>query len=373
MKRLTCEMCGSTDFLKQEGVFVCQSCGCKYSVEEAKKMMIEGTVEVTGTVQVDNSAQKSETIKNYLDMAQSALDGEDIEGVVSYCDRVLELDMDNYEAWTLKAKAAGWGSTLKDIKVPQALTAAKRAINLAPDAKKYDIAAELFLSIKAQIVALLSIAHSMPGVTGCEYIHRIMLHWQSALMGIPYLSVSIIEDEIEECKVLCEQSKAAWAPSARLLFSTYAVNNKNKRYDITFRENLEEKIKAEAKREAEIAEKVRLEAAAYWADHPEEKAALDAQKAELEKQRADALAPISEAEKQVDKLNEEIADLGKQYAALGMFKLKESKELTRRIDELRKAVVLAERNLEKVKAEVQEKISVYDAAIAVVEDKLLLK
>lgn len=49
MKRLTCEMCGSTDLIKQDGVFVCQTCGCKYSIEEAKKMMVEGTVEVTGT------------------------------------------------------------------------------------------------------------------------------------------------------------------------------------------------------------------------------------------------------------------------------------------------------------------------------------
>lgn len=37
MKQLTCEMCGATDLIKQDGVFVCQSCGCKYSVEEAKK------------------------------------------------------------------------------------------------------------------------------------------------------------------------------------------------------------------------------------------------------------------------------------------------------------------------------------------------
>ena len=44
MKQLICEMCGSTDLLKQDGVFVCQSCGTKYSVEEAKKMMIEAYV-----------------------------------------------------------------------------------------------------------------------------------------------------------------------------------------------------------------------------------------------------------------------------------------------------------------------------------------
>lgn len=37
MKRLTCEMCGSTDLIKQDGAFVCQTCGCKYSIEEAKR------------------------------------------------------------------------------------------------------------------------------------------------------------------------------------------------------------------------------------------------------------------------------------------------------------------------------------------------
>ena len=43
MKQLTCEMCGSTDLVKEGGVFVCQTCGTKYSVEEARKMMISGT------------------------------------------------------------------------------------------------------------------------------------------------------------------------------------------------------------------------------------------------------------------------------------------------------------------------------------------
>jgi len=41
MKQLTCELCGSSDLLKNDGVFACQSCGSKYSVEEAKKMIID--------------------------------------------------------------------------------------------------------------------------------------------------------------------------------------------------------------------------------------------------------------------------------------------------------------------------------------------
>ena len=70
MKQLTCEMCGSTDLIKEDGVFVCQTCGCKYSVEEARKMMIEGTVDVEGTVTVQNSAQ----LENLLSLAQSSFE-----------------------------------------------------------------------------------------------------------------------------------------------------------------------------------------------------------------------------------------------------------------------------------------------------------
>ncbi len=41
MKQLTCEMCGSTDLMKQDGVFICQTCGCKYSVEEQRKCLLK--------------------------------------------------------------------------------------------------------------------------------------------------------------------------------------------------------------------------------------------------------------------------------------------------------------------------------------------
>jgi len=41
MKQIVCEMCGGKDLVKQNSVFVCQNCQAKYSVEEAKKMLIE--------------------------------------------------------------------------------------------------------------------------------------------------------------------------------------------------------------------------------------------------------------------------------------------------------------------------------------------
>ena len=36
---LTCELCGSTNFVKDAGLFVCQGCGMKYTLEEAQRLM----------------------------------------------------------------------------------------------------------------------------------------------------------------------------------------------------------------------------------------------------------------------------------------------------------------------------------------------
>lgn len=94
MKQLVCEMCGSNDLIKDGGVFVCQSCGCKYSVEEAKRMMIEGTVDVQGTVKVDNS----EFVQKYLANARRAKEKEDWEETEKYYNLVEQNDPTNIEA-----------------------------------------------------------------------------------------------------------------------------------------------------------------------------------------------------------------------------------------------------------------------------------
>lgn len=94
MKQLTCEMCGSTDVIKQNGVFVCQSCGTKYSVEEAKRMIFEGAIEVQGTVKVDNSA----FVEKYLANARRAKQKEDWEEVEKYYNMVEQNAPENIEA-----------------------------------------------------------------------------------------------------------------------------------------------------------------------------------------------------------------------------------------------------------------------------------
>lgn len=96
MKKLTCEMCGSTDLIKKDGVFECQSCGCKYSVEEAKKLMVEGVVEVkvTEPVKVDNA----EKVSNLYEIARRAKENKNHIQAAKYYDLILQEDPNSWEA-----------------------------------------------------------------------------------------------------------------------------------------------------------------------------------------------------------------------------------------------------------------------------------
>ncbi len=94
MKAIVCEMCSGNDFAKVDGMFVCQNCGTKYSPEEAKKMMIEGTVDVKGTVTVDNSAM----VQKYLQNARRAKEKEDWAEVEKYYNLAEQEDPTNIEA-----------------------------------------------------------------------------------------------------------------------------------------------------------------------------------------------------------------------------------------------------------------------------------
>lgn len=59
MKPIICQVCGSNDFKKEDGVFKCKYCNTEYTLEEMKKLMIEGQVEL-----VKGNAEKERLVKN---------------------------------------------------------------------------------------------------------------------------------------------------------------------------------------------------------------------------------------------------------------------------------------------------------------------
>ncbi|MGN0691286.1 MAG: hypothetical protein ACI4K7_02940 [Oscillospiraceae bacterium] len=128
MKQLTCEMCGSTDLIKQDGVFVCQGCGCKYSVEEARALMTGETTSGSAAPGSPVRSKNTEQINNYLMLAKSALDAENGESCLQYADKALEIDSRNADAWLLKMKSYEYTSTYGNLQINETIEAGKNAI-----------------------------------------------------------------------------------------------------------------------------------------------------------------------------------------------------------------------------------------------------
>jgi len=84
MKQIVCEMCGGKDLIKQGNVFTCQNCGSKYSVEEAKKMMVT----------IDTSAKLENALKN----ARKARENKNYEQAAEFYKIALMEEPDNWEA-----------------------------------------------------------------------------------------------------------------------------------------------------------------------------------------------------------------------------------------------------------------------------------
>lgn len=91
MKAIVCEMCNSNNVIKQDGLYICQSCGTKYTPEDAKKLMID----ISGSsVKVD----ETDKADRYRKLAQEAQKMGNIEKAKEYYDQLVTLCPDDWKA-----------------------------------------------------------------------------------------------------------------------------------------------------------------------------------------------------------------------------------------------------------------------------------
>ena len=98
-------MCDSNDIIKQGGYYVCQSCGTKYSPEEAKKLLVEGVV------QIDNT----ERISNLYTLARRARDNRNSEDAEKYYDEIRKERPNDWEANFFAIYYKAYNCTIRDI------------------------------------------------------------------------------------------------------------------------------------------------------------------------------------------------------------------------------------------------------------------
>lgn len=368
MKRLTCEMCGSTDLIKQDGVFVCQTCGCKYSIEEAKKMMVEGTVDVSGsTVKVDNE-RKIENLRTLADRAKA--EG-DTETAAKYFEELLKEDPNNWEAnfYTIYYAA-------HNIKIAQIGSAANRVSNIIDTV--FGLIKETLATQEEQNAAKEEVAgavlnfasYLIPNATNhlgdsLESMHEALENWMVPIgLMCLHLGDSVIKyfEDYEMAEkiygVVCNfKGMLSEVESGRQI-----LNIANQR--------LEPMVEAREKKERE--EKEAIAAAAkkrteeYWACHTEERQQLETEKRDLLENRKylnsqteelrkklDAIPSISMRDEKQKMMNE----LKGQLKSLGFFKGKEKKNLQSRIDELGHEMEQLTVSIENEKSSIHHKIN----------------
>lgn len=368
MKRLTCEMCGSTDLIKQDGVFVCQTCGCKYSIEEAKKMMVEGTVDVSGsTVKVDNE-RKIENLRTLADRAKA--EG-DTETAAKYFEELLKEDPNNWEAnfYTIYYAA-------HNIKIAQIGSAANRVSNIIDTV--FGLIKETLATQEEQNAAKEEVAgavlnfasYLIPNATNhlgdsLESMHEALENWMVpiALMCL-HLGDSVIKyfEDYEMAEkiygVVCNfKGMLSEVESGRQI-----LNIANQR--------LEPMVEAREKKERE--EKEAIAAAAkkrteeYWACHTEERQQLETEKRDLLENRKYLNSQIEELRKKLDAIpsismrdekQKMMNELKGQLKSLGFFKGKEKKNLQSRIDELGHEMEQLTVSIENEKSSIHHKIN----------------
>lgn len=368
MKRLTCEMCGSTDLIKQDGVFVCQTCGCKYSIEEAKKMMVEGTVDVSGsTVKVDNE-RKIENLRTLADRAKA--EG-DTETAAKYFEELLKEDPNNWEAnfYTIYYAA-------HNIKIAQIGSAANRVSNIIDTV--FGLIKETLATQEEQNAAKEEVAgavlnfasYLIPNATNhlgdsLESMHEALENWMVPIgLMCLHLGDSVIKyfEDYEMAEkiygVVCNfKGMLSEVESGRQI-----LNIANQR--------LEPMVEAREKKERE--EKEAIAAAAkkrteeYWACHTEERQQLKTEKRDLLENRKYLNSQIEELRKKLDAIpsismrdekQKMMNELKGQLKSLGFFKGKEKKNLQSRIDELGHEMEQLTVSIENEKSSIHHKIN----------------
>lgn len=92
MKAIVCEMCKSNDIVKQDGLYVCQNCGTKYTPDEATKLMVD----ISGsTVKIDTSDE----IENLYTLARNARQENNAANAAKYYDMILLKKPNDWEAY----------------------------------------------------------------------------------------------------------------------------------------------------------------------------------------------------------------------------------------------------------------------------------
>ena len=383
MKKLVCEMCGSNDLIKQDGLFVCQNCGTKYSPEEAKKMMVEldGPVEVTGKVTI------SKNLETILKMADDAYKNGNYQEAYKYYTEYIEQNPNDYEIQFKRYLSYGSGITL--VKVSQ-LDGLMNYIDeyctcVEKDEKNDEnvIKAKVLIAFAESFTLLNSVfalARSIYVDSGIcsSSSHNDFLNYAEFVITRQILLYRLMEKHLYYCLELEEIWTSHYKVISKELdycYKKYKFNDTTfsltragkKTFDPLYDENKNNKRRFP---ELLIATKQKIQKdrnEKYWEEHKDLKEDLLSEKEIIEKNNNEGRKNIDAINQEIDKiksqnkfnsadfdkeigsLTSEIDQKQKEKAELGLFKVKEKSAIKKQIKDLE--VSLNDAKLRRMSAE----------------------
>ncbi|MBQ7625209.1 MAG: hypothetical protein IJS65_08035 [Clostridia bacterium] len=371
MKQLKCDMCGSTDFVKDEGFFVCQGCGCKYTVDEARKMMTDNGDDATAE---GAKTERSDKRENLTRLLKEAIADNRYDNAGSYCSELMLISPDNPEVIALQGFVAlGKEEIITD--VPSAcVNAIKRMMTVLPDynasfEEKRDMVNGLKDTLKG--VAVFKKDFYNEQIKNLEAQKQGWNPNRESSLQSTYAKMILLGNVFQqnEAKADLEREKAKGVHDRGLEMQISKIREKKQKIDnymTTFEKEVDTFLEEEERRCKAAAK------AAYWEAHKEEKAELENKRAVLTEQ----IKPISEEiiKKRTElevienelrtaqlpsvakarELRNKILELSDKRKSLGLFKGKEKKEITAEIDELNRQMPSTE-EINKEKQELRDK------------------
>ncbi|MBQ0068120.1 MAG: hypothetical protein KBS60_08100, partial [Phascolarctobacterium sp.] len=150
MKKITCELCGNSNFVKQDGMVVCQNCGIKYTIEDAKKMMNDILDDIPNKIpndisnnilddisfdvrneNPDNFPNDENSITKLLNLAVCSFDNKNYNKAELYTSKILDIDPANSAGWYVKGLAISKQSDAYEIRLDEIIQCFTRSIDNA--------------------------------------------------------------------------------------------------------------------------------------------------------------------------------------------------------------------------------------------------
>lgn len=188
---------------------ICPTCGKNVQVPD--DLAVAACMYCSAPINLKNQTASNSpkvSISNLLGMAKTAELAGNNEEAHGYFNRVLEIDPRLSEAWLGKGKAAGWQSTMANIRLPETIVAFGHAIATADPNRKQAVTKQSMDEVNRIVTAIYSISrnHMLEFValdrTWPDYLNQVaqLLEGLDGALGWAPNDVTTLENVVHLCK-----------------------------------------------------------------------------------------------------------------------------------------------------------------------------